>query len=177
MNYRALSLTAFPLSIVALLSLERLSTYLLGLSPSSAALWRSSLELRALFRDMSNNFDLLTGHSLSLQALVLGGCAVILCLVTQLRRWAAFAFLTNHLALLIVAVATLLAVNFKVASFGFTETAGSTTWLAADYSLTWLQLTMLTTGALSCLWCHYLFVTQARKDQTRLRALLSELQR
>ncbi|RUM96367.1 hypothetical protein EET67_18645 [Pseudaminobacter arsenicus] len=176
MNYRAASLTIFPLSFIGLLSLERLSTYLVGLSPSSTFLWQASLELRALFRDLSNKFDLITGHSLLLQALMLFGCVVIICLTTQVRRWSAFSFLANHVTLLVAGVATMLAANFKVASSGITDAAGSMIWSSAEPSMTWLQLTVLATGILSCIWCHYLVVSHARADQARQRALLDKLQ-
>ena len=176
MNYRATTLAIFPVSFLALLSMERLSTYLLGLSPSSAALWKTSLELRALFRDLSNQLGLATGQSLLFQSLLLSACILTCCLAAQSRRWAVFSFLTNHITLIVAATATMVAMNFKVASFGYANSIKPAAWFATDIQVTWLQLAVLMLGAVSCLCCHYVFLTRARKEQALIRLQLKKLQ-
>jgi hypothetical protein len=175
MNRRAALLLIFPASLLALLAAERISTYLLGLHPSEAVLWQVSFELRALFRDLSNVFDTAAAHSMRLQLLFLAGCALPLLLIAGSRRWAAWAFLANHAALIVVATAVVVATNFQVANFGFTDPDGSSASFVSGSGMTWLQMTVLAFGVASCMLCHFVFLSNACAKHAALQRRLTEL--
>ena len=106
----------FPMTIIGLMTAERLATCMLGSYPAEPALWAISLELRSLFRDSASWLEAGTGGAIILQIGLLGAMSAGLLFAMGTRRWATFSFLVNHAALLFVGIAALFATGSTVAS-------------------------------------------------------------
>ncbi len=104
-------LILFPASLLLLLTLERVATYLLGVFPSSANVWIVWLELRPVWRPVSGQMDYLTGDSMAMQGVILMVIAASLFFVLTRKKAIALLFLANHFALTGTAVATVLTTN------------------------------------------------------------------
>jgi hypothetical protein len=177
MRHRGLLLIAFPTLLLTLVAAERSSTYLLGIYPTEPAMWRIWLELRPQLRLISDQLDLVTGYSLSLQALLLllTGMAVIFAL--KLRKSDMVLFLANHLALVITAMGTILAAGARVAGPGLAYFSADNSAVIAGLPTTWLQIAVLLAGTGCCAFCHYIYLVEARHRSSALSIRIAELQR
>lgn len=164
----------FPVFLLGLLAAERVAAWLLGIYPSSAALWAASLELRSLFRDCANWLEGVSGHSLILQIGMLATVAVAVLAATSLRCWAALSFLANHAALILVAAMTVLSAAATVASSS-PDLAPTEYLLKGGLQLAWTQLFVLALGLLACLACHLAVLAEARGREQHISSALREL--
>ena len=169
-------LILFPSLLLLLLASERVSTYLLGVFPSSANLWIVWLELRPIWHPLSVEMDYLTGDSMGMQAVILMVLAASLLFTLSRKKAVAVLFLTNHFALTGTAIATVLTTNASTASIGLTNPSGGLSFLTTDLSITALQIIILALGVLACIYCHYAFISDARDNRAHLAARLTELQ-
>jgi hypothetical protein len=160
------------LGVLGLMAIERLATFLVGLFPSSPALWAVSLQLHSLFRRTSALLADATMHSISLQFAVLAGLAAMVVLAMNSRSWATLSFMVNHAALILVAVAVLVGTGSDIAS-----TNGSPLEQGSWVTINWLRLglfqyTLLVAGVAACACCHVMFLAQlAERDRARALAL------
>jgi len=177
MRHRGLLLIVFPASLLMLLAAERFSIYLLGFYPSEPVLWRVWLELRPQLRPISDQLDILTGYSLSLQALLLLLAATGTAFALKLRKSSTLLFLINHLALVIAAAGAILAAGPTVAGPWITDAIIGVWGLPAGPQFSWLQISVLVLGTGCCLFCHYVFLAEARQKSSLLAVRLKELQR
>ena len=177
MRHRGLLLIAFPTLLLTLLAAERWSTYLLGAYPSEPNVWRVWFELRPQMRLISDQLDIVTGSSLSLQALLvfLAGTAVVFAL--QLRKSAMVLVLANHLALVIAAAGTLLAGGARVAGPGLAYGDIADSAVMAGLLFTWLQLAVLIAGISCCVCVHYIYLEETWQRSSVLSVRMAELQR
>ncbi|WP_394885829.1 hypothetical protein ACG873_01800 (plasmid) [Mesorhizobium sp. AaZ16] len=177
LRHRGLLLIAFPTLLLMLVAAERSSTYLLGIYPSEPTMWQIWLELRPQMRLISDQLDVVTGYSLSLQALLLllAGTAVVFAL--KLRKSAVVLFLANHLALLATAIGTVLAAGARVAGPGLAYSSIDNSAVIAGLPFTWLQFAVLIAGTGCCAFCHYVYLAEARHRSSALSVRIAELQR
>lgn len=165
---RTAMLVAFPVLFLSLLLTERLATHSLASNPSSSFLWRVSLELRGLFREISNWLDLLSSDVLWVQIVSIIGLFVVIFCASQVRRGSAFCFLANHILLLAAGFATVVANNFRVASFDVINSASTALFFTLDFHLSFIQEVVLTAGTVSCLYCHVVLLSAARQKTNAL---------
>ena len=165
----------FPLLVLGLMAAERLATFLLGLAPSSAALWQASLELRAIFRGSAAWLEFGSGGVMALQLCALVALAALLTLAMGTRRWATLSFLVNHMALLFVATAAVLASGSRIASSDGSFLASSGWLLSGSIGLDALQYAVLALGLAGCAACHWLFLAEKAAGHRAVIEALGEL--
>lgn len=155
-------LVAFPGFFVALLAAERLATHALASNPASPLLWRASLELRALYREISNQLELISGHDLRIQIAFISVLFIALVLSLRTKRGPAICFLANHLLLFAGAFSTLIATNFSVASFGPASPTTSSLLFSLDLHLNLPQTVALAAGIAGSLYSHIVLLSAYR---------------
>lgn len=170
---RPLLLTVFPLALLAIAGAERTATLLLGLYPSSPAMWTVWAELRAPLRDVLPMLD--AGHPVSLQMAVILATAMLVLAAAWTRRWARWTLLVNHVALIVCGISVVVTARSSVVSAGLFD-ATTETLFAINGQLTTLHLAMLTLGTLSCAACHYAFLSGPRRAAGVVALRLAQLQ-
>lgn len=165
----------FPLFLITLLAAERIATFLLGIYPSSIALWAASIELRSLCRIITSWLELATGGSLFLQFILIAVLAISVCLFAQTRRGPAISFVINHGALLMVGAATMLANGVDFASSDPNTIAPLSFIPYHSLHLNWLHATVFATGLSACLYCHIIYIAELRRRTGAVSARLREL--
>ena len=165
----------FPMTIIGLMTAERLATCMLGSYPAEPALWAISLELRSLFRDSASWLEAGTGGAISLQIGLLGAMSAVLLFAMGTRRWATFSFLVNHAALLFVGIAALFATGSTVASSSGSMLTKGNYLLASSMQLDTLHSVVLALGLVGCASCHYLFLAQKAASDRVVAIALKEL--
>jgi hypothetical protein len=177
LSHRGPLLVAFPALILMLVAVERSSTFLLGTYPSEPAIWQIWLALRPQMRLISDQLDVVTGYSLPYQALLLllAGTAILCAL--KLRKSTMVLFLANHLALLFAAVGTIFATGASVAGPGLAYTSIDNSAVIAGLPFSWMQVVVLIAGTGCCVFCHYVYLAEARHKSSALSIRIAELQR
>jgi hypothetical protein len=165
----------FPILLLGLLAAERIATFLLGMHPSSTALWAASMELRSLCRVISNWLELVAGGSLVLQVMVIVAIAAAICLCAVTRRGAAVSFVVNHGTLLLFGAATMLANGADFASSDPTIIAPLSFIPLHGLHVGWLHGAVFAMGVLGCLSCHAAYLAQARRKERVVADRLREL--
>ena len=175
MRHQTFAAVSFPLLLIGLLVAERIATYLLGLHPSSIALWVASVELRAVCRVATNWLELATGGHLMLQVILLATIAISICRLTWTRHGSAVSFLVNHGALLTIGAATMLANGASFASVDPVASARFSFAPLQSLHVGWLHGVVSAIGLMGCLSCHYSYLAKARDRERAVRASLAEL--
>ena len=170
---RPFLLTIFPLALLALAAAERTATLLLGLYPSSPAMWAVWSELRAPLRDVLPMLD--AGHPASLQMAVILAAATLVLAAAWTRRWARWTLLVNHVALIVCGISVIVTARSSVVSAGLFDSTTETLF-AVNGQLTALHLAMLALGTLSCAACHYAFLAGPRRAAGVVALRLAQLQ-
>jgi hypothetical protein len=170
---RPLLLTIFPLALLALAAAERTATLLLGLYPSSPAMWAVWAELRAPLRDVLPMLD--SGHPASLQMAAILAAATLVLAAASTRRWTRWTLLVNHVALAVCGISVIVTVRSSVVSAGLFD-ATTETLFAVNGQFTALHLALLTLGTLSCAACHYAFLAGPRRAAGVVALRLAQLQ-
>lgn len=173
MTRRAIAFSLFPTIILGLLIAERTATFLVGHYPASATFWWASLELRVIFRHFSNWFGELLGYSFALQILLLIAAIGAVCQLALARR-SIWSFLANHAALLAAATSMVFSGGSIQANLGQWDRGGDA-YLTVILQPTLLNGSLLLLGIASCAYCHFAFLSDARRRYSALSARLSEL--
>jgi hypothetical protein len=143
---------AFPLVLVLVLLLERMTTYLLGVIPSNPALWWLWLELRPLFRPLWLDVESLGLRSMNIQAAGILALTALFVVLAAGKRGRFWGFLGNHMALLFVASCVWVASAGQIAAVGAHPMEFGTSVALAHMS--WLALLLVSTGLAGCGLCH-----------------------
>lgn len=172
---RSIYMAAFPVGLLMLLAAERLTSFALGFFPSNSALWITSMELRVFTRDLSNAFAVACGQSMILQIGLLATIA-LLCIRIAGLHMPKTNFLVNHLALFVVAAATLLTGEQVIsAAASPVEIIFNAAYTISTVKITWLHLTVMAAGLAGCLHCHVAFVRNARSANRQFVAAARDL--
>jgi hypothetical protein len=161
MTRKPVLLFAFPALMLFLLAAERTATLLLGTYPASPALWRVWLELRPFSTMFWQQVDFYLGGSMAQNAAIIL-VAVAGCWMLCRAKWRAGFFLANHVALLFAA--KMLSVNSNVETAStiadFRMADGLQLSLMIDFS--WKNSLVLCLGLAACVYCHVIFLREAR---------------
>lgn len=174
MRLRATFLAAMPVFVVSLLLVERLSTFALGLFPASADLWLITIELRGIFRRLSDWIAMVSRHSILLQIAVLLAAMCIVVFAAR-RRSIAPAFLVNHFALIVIGGIIATTATANVASAGLSDPLVAAAGAVGTVKLTWLSAAILAVGVTGCTICHLIFLRHARLAQEIVALRITEL--
>ncbi|WP_457152637.1 hypothetical protein [Mesorhizobium sp. P5_C1] len=176
MKRKPLLLFAFPFLILAILAGERMAAFLLGIYPASPTAWWVWLELRPLSTMLWQQVNAYLGGSMAADAAILGAASIVCWMACQTRR-SAFFFLTNHVALLFAGLMIAVGSHSETASTiaAFTTPRGLPFALAMDFTLK--NSLVLLLGAAACVYCHVVFLNEARARFEARTSRIMALQR
>ncbi|CAN7251771.1 hypothetical protein [Aminobacter aminovorans] len=177
MRSRATPIIAFPVFVLLLLASERIATVLLGYFPSDPDVWRIWLSLRTQFGGFWLLVDQFAGGAVTLQLIGLGMVMLACCSLVRVRTRFAIPFLVNHIALLFTAAMFATSYQARTASV-FADLPGLETYmLPVGFSLNGLTGSVLAIGIAACGYCHYLFLSEARRSTREVAFALQTLKR
>jgi asparagine N-glycosylation enzyme membrane subunit Stt3 len=176
MRVARIALAIFPLTVVGAMAIERLALLWLGADPASPLAWEIWLNAHAAFGRIWLYLDPAADGSISRHLAALSLIVVVIVLTTCLRRWQAYSFLSNHIALILAVASSLLGTQAKVSSLaaGFASPGNwAVTW-AAQFSPA--QILILLGGVASCLLCHFVVLRQLRERSSAVALRVRMLQ-
>lgn len=168
---------AFPVFVLLLLASERVATVLLGYYPSHPDMWRVWLSLRTQFGSFWLVVGQFAGGSVTLQLIGLGMVMLACCRLVRVRSRFAIPFLVNHITLLFAAVMFATSYQARTASVFADLPVLETYVLPVGFSLNGLTGSVLAIGFAACGYCHYLFLSEARRRTRELTFALLTLGR
>ena len=169
-------LFAFPALMLLLLAAERVAALLLGFYPASPAVWHAWLELRPFSTMFWQQVHVYLGGSMALDAAIIVFAAGLCWMICQAKKSAGF-FLANHAALLFAGKMIALSSHAETASTiaAFTIPNGLHFSLMLDFSLK--NSLVLLLGAAACVYCHVVFLNEARARFEARTSRIMALQR
>jgi hypothetical protein len=170
MRVAQLALVIFPLVLVGAIAGERLALLWLGADPASALAWEFWLSAHTAFGSIWQILEPAIGGSMFGHMLMLFIIATVFVLIVRSRRWPAYLFLGNHLALILALASSLVVTQPKMSSL----VAGSAS--PGDWAVTWVaqfsaaQVLILLGGLISCLLSHLVLLRYFR-ERSQVAAL------
>ncbi len=163
----------FPVLLLTAFLVERIAQYLLGYFPSYEFLWMVSFELREFYRELANIFASYMNHTMFLQVSFLIA-AMTSCLLLARRNMLKSLFLLNHFGLLVVGIASLTTSNSVVSANG-SEILGNAVYRFSSVQLSWLHVTFIVIGIISCIIMHIIYVTDSARRVSQISTNLNSL--
>jgi len=147
-------LTAFPLSLLAVMATERSALLSLGAFPANDMTWMLWLNLHAGVGRSWQAVEAVIGGAAHTHLIGIVLVALVVAATAKSRSWPSYMFLTNHAAFILAVVFCLIGNQSKVSSLG----AGFLS--SGHWALVWVteisafQFFILSAGLMSCLACH-----------------------
>ena len=166
----------FPALLLLLCALERLSTFLLSVYPASPDMWRLWFIIRPAGYLASFGLDRLSGNDMAIQAGILALITAALLYALSHPKAVMIYFLTNHLALIATASAVFLTTDANTASLTASSFGMSSINLLSDMHLSAAQVALAIVGLISCVFCHYAFLSEKRGQHAHIDLQITALQ-